>query len=87
MKGETQTQAEKAANSRQDTKELLRGLPDLATAEQISSILQVSVRQVHLWAQKDLIPTALRKGRVVRFSPTAVFQALGVELNPNNRTP
>ncbi len=57
-----------------------RVLPSLATAEQIAEAIQVSSRTVHLWASAGTIPTALRCGKVVRFSPPAVAAALGINL-------
>ena len=80
MKYKQQPHAQKPGKSPHDLRDLLRDMPELATAEQIGSVLQVSDRQVHLWAQKNLIPTALRKGRIVRYNPLAVAQALGVDL-------
>lgn len=55
-------------------------LPSLATAEQIAGVLQVSSRLIHLWAASGKIPTALRCGKVVRFSPLGVSAALGIKL-------
>lgn len=55
-------------------------LPSMATAEQIAEILQVSSRTIHLWAAADIIPTALRQGKTVRFHPASVVFALGLSL-------
>jgi hypothetical protein len=55
-------------------------LPALSTATQIAGLLQVSPRVVHLWASSGKIPVALRQGKVVRFHPPAVAQALGLDL-------
>ena len=53
-------------------------LPQLQTAEEIAVPLGVHPRTVHAWAADGTIPVALRRGRVVRFSPQAVAEALGL---------
>ncbi len=58
----------------------VRILPPLATAEQIAEVLQITARTVHYWAEREEIPTALRRGKVVRFHPPAVAAALGLNL-------
>jgi hypothetical protein len=57
-------------------------LPNLATAEQIAAVLQVTARTIHLWATAEppVIPVALRQGKVVRFHPPDVAKALGISL-------
>lgn len=55
-------------------------LPSLATATQIARVLQVSARTIHLWAEAGTVPVALRQGKVVRFHPPAVAEALGLDL-------
>ncbi len=58
----------------------VRFLPTLATAEQIAEVLQITARTVLYWAERKEIPTALRRGKVVRFHPPAVAAALGLNL-------
>lgn len=55
-------------------------LPSLATAEQIAAVLQVTPRTILYWAERGTIPTALRKGKIVRFHPPSVAAALGLNL-------
>jgi hypothetical protein len=55
-------------------------LPVLATAEEIAKPLQVTARTIHLWGAAGTIPVALRQGRTVRYSPSAVAQALGIDV-------
>ena len=55
-------------------------LPSLATAEQLAEVLQITPRTVHYWAADGTIPTAIRRGKVVRFHPPAVAAALGLNL-------
>lgn len=58
----------------------VRVLPSLATAEQLAEVLQITPRTVHYWAADGIIPTAIRRGKVVRFNPPAVAAALGLNL-------
>ena len=62
-------------------------LPPLATAEQIARVLQVTPRTVHYWADRGEIPTALRRGKVVRYHPPDVAAALGLVLPEFSRLP
>ena len=55
-------------------------LPVLATSEQIASVLQVTSRTVLFWAERGLIPTAIRCGKIVRFHPPSVARALGMKI-------
>lgn len=53
----------------------------LVTARQLARPLQVSDRLIHMWAEKGIIPVALRAGKIVRFDPEAVATALGLPLD------
>ena len=66
----------------EDRKANTSRLPNLATAEQIASALQVTARTIHLWATAEppVIPIAFRQGKVVRFHPPDVARALGISL-------
>jgi hypothetical protein len=57
-------------------------LPSLATADQIGGVLQVSGRWVLKQEEKGVIRAALRVGKVVRFHPPDVAEALGLEYVP-----
>ncbi|MCH7225005.1 helix-turn-helix domain-containing protein [Haloferula sp. A504] len=48
----------------------------LVDAARMAAILSVSPRTVLYWAERDEIPVAIRKGRVIRFDPEEVFEAL-----------
>jgi excisionase family DNA binding protein len=50
----------------------------LATAEEIAKPINVTSRTILAWAAAGTIPVALRQGRIVRFSPSAVARALGL---------
>ncbi len=51
---------------------------DLVDADAIGTPLGVTGRTILNWADSEKIPTALRLGRIVRFDPAAVAEALGV---------
>jgi hypothetical protein len=51
---------------------------ELVDADTLGVPLGVTGRTILNWAEAKKIPTALRLGRVVRFDPAAVAQALGV---------
>ena len=55
--------------------------PKLVDAADVAKRLNVSARLVHLWSVRNVIPTALRQGRVVRFDLNAVAKALKLDLN------
>ena len=57
---------------------ILVTLPNLSTAEEIAKPLNITSRTVLAWAAAGTIPVALRQGRIVRFSPSAVAKALGL---------
>lgn len=59
-------------------------LPRLVTANQLSRTLQVTTRTLTGWAAKGVIPVALRQGRVLRFHPLSVYQALGIDCGSSN---
>ncbi len=50
----------------------------LCTAAEIGRNLKVTARTVHNLAYSGEIPTALRRGRIVRFDKREVFKALGL---------
>lgn len=51
---------------------------DLVDADAIGSPLGVTGRTILNWSESNKIPTALRLGRIVRFDPAAVADALGI---------
>ena len=55
-----------------------RRLPYLSTPSQIAEALQASTRTILYWERGKKIPAAFRTGRVVRFRPSAVAEALGI---------
>lgn len=55
-------------------------LPALATPAQIAAALQVTARTVLYWSERGIIPTALRQGKIIRFHPPAVADALGITM-------
>jgi excisionase family DNA binding protein len=56
-----------------------RRLPDLATPAQLAEALQVTSHTILNWERSGKIRAAFRLGRVVRFNPMAVAEALGIK--------
>lgn len=53
-------------------------IPRLVTADEIGAPLGVTGRTVLNWAEAKKIPIAFRLGKIVRFDPAAVAEALGL---------